>query len=402
MVISVSSNYLDVSVGMLVFSRPELRLSEKAKFLKESNSFRVYEIGVDGIQARPLSVVGEDIVCEESRILRYVMCKEDVPTPDAVKIVSRVLSVRVSYAGIKDAEGLTCQFITFKCLPGRRFSKFYEFLNGKITLFFQDFVDFMLRRSHLEGNYFEVLLEDLSKNDLEILQELRKLYDRITFLNYYGYQRFGVRRPITHLIGKALLEDNIEKALDLIVGNPYPTESRRVIEARKSYEEGNLKEALRIFPRSFSVERSLIRGLLRGMNTREVLDSIDEWLMRMYVEAYQSYLFNLALSKLAIQSGDADVLMRRCDVIPLPRPNLSLVDECTRESVKVVEEELKLIDVRSKYTKYLSKSSREVVFTLQNFTYEEVSNGVLLKFFLKPSTYATVFLRELLGPPAQL
>ncbi|MEM0086547.1 MAG: tRNA pseudouridine(13) synthase TruD [Zestosphaera sp.] len=399
MIISKSSNYLDVLVGMLVFSRPELRLNERVKFSKKSDSFKVYEVGVDGIQARPLSIVNEDLVCIESEILRYVMCKEDMPTPDTVKIVSRVLGVRASYAGIKDAEGLTCQFITIKCRPGMELRKFYEFLDGKITLFFQGFTNSMLRRGHLEGNYFEVLLEDVSREDLKILEELRELHDKITFLNYYGYQRFGVRRPATHLVGKALLENDFEKALNLIVGNPFPTESQRVIEARKSYEEGDLREALRLFPRSFSVERSLIRGLLRGMNTRDVLNLIDEWLIRMYVEAYQSYLFNLALSKLVTQLGDVDTLARKCDVIPLPRPNLSLVDECTRESVKAVEEELKFIDARSKYVKYLSKSSREVVFTLRDFKYEEIGSKALLKFFLKPSTYATVFLRELLGSP---
>lgn len=402
MIILASSNYLDILVGMLLFSRSELRLSEKVRFSKKSDSFKVYEVGVDGAQARPSSVVDEDLVCTESEILRYVMCKEDTPTPDAIKIVSRALGVKVSYAGIKDAEGFTCQFITIKCRPNRKFRKFYEFLDGKITLFFRDFVSSMSRRSHLEGNYFEVLLEGLIKDDLEVLQELRELHDRITFLNYYGYQRFGVRRPVTHLVGKALLENDTERALDLIVGNPFPTESQRVVEARKSYEKGDLREALRLFPRSFSVEKSLIRGLLRGMNAREVLSLIDEWLIRMYVEAYQSYLFNLTLSKLATQLGDVDVLARKCDVIPLPRPSINLTDECTLESVKAVEEELKLIDPRSEYVKYLSRSSREVVFTLQDFTYEEVGNMVLLKFFLKPSTYATVFLRELLGsPPTQ-
>ncbi|MEM0244742.1 MAG: hypothetical protein QXM42_05935, partial [Zestosphaera sp.] len=63
MIISKSSNYLDVLVGMLVFSRPELRLNERVKFSKKSDSFKVYEVGVDGIQARPLSIVNEDLVC---------------------------------------------------------------------------------------------------------------------------------------------------------------------------------------------------------------------------------------------------------------------------------------------------------------------------------------------------
>lgn len=399
MVISVSTNYLDASVGMLLFSRSELRLSEKARFSKRGDSFKVYEVGIDGAEARPSSVVDEDVLCAESEILRYIMCKEDMPTPDAVKIVSRTLGVKVSYAGIKDAEGSTCQFITIKCRPGRKFRKFYEFLDGKITLFFQGIVDSVLRRGYLEGNYFEVSLEGLVKDDLEILRELRELRERITFLNYYGYQRFGVRRPMTHLIGKALLENDVEKALDLIIGNPFPTESQRVVEARKSYEKGDLEEALRLFPRSFSVERSLIRGLLRGMNAREVLSLIDKWLIRMYVEAHQSYLFNLTLSRLTTQLGDVDMIARRCDVIPLPRPDISLTDECARESIEAIEEELKSINSESKYVKYLSRSSREVVFTLQSFTYEEVGGAVLLKFFLRPSTYATVFLRELLGSP---
>jgi tRNA pseudouridine13 synthase len=397
MVISVSDNHLDVLVGMLVFSRPELRLSERVKFLKSSQSFKVYEVGVDGAQARPLSVVCEDFVCGGFEIVRYVMCKEDVSMSEALKTASRVLGV-TSYAGIKDAEGFTCQFITAKCSPGRKLKKRYELLDGKVSLFFHGIADSMLRRGDLEGNYFEVLLEDLSEDDFRILRELRNSHGKITFLNYYGYQRFGVRRPVTHLIGKALLENDVEKVLDLILGNPYPTENQRVIEARKSYEEGDLREALRLFPRNFDVERSLIKGLLRGMSISEVLNLIDKWLVRMYVEAYQSYLFNLALSKLATQLGDVDVLALKCEVMPLPRPNLNLVDECSRETFKAVEEELKSINPRSNYLKYLSKNNREVVFTLHNYTHEETGDKALLKFLLKPSTYATVFLRELLGP----
>ena len=398
MTFSVSSNYLDISVGMLLFSRPELRLSKKVKFLKGSDSFRVYEVGLDGTQARPLERVEEEFTCSESGILKYVMCKEDMPTPDAARVVSKTLSVDVSYAGIKDSEGFTCQFITIKCRSNKRLKKFYEFSDGKLTLYFHSFTNSMLRRGFLEGNYFEIILEDLSEADLEVLRELRNTYDKTAFLNYYGYQRFGVRRPITHLVGKALLEGNFEEAVDLIIGTPYPTESQRVIEARKSYDEGNLREALRLFPRKFSIERSLIKGLLRGLSAREVLKLISEWLARMYVEAYQSYLFNLALSKLTIQLGSIDALTRKCDVIPLPRPHVSLSDECTRESIKAVEEELKSINTESEFFKYLSKSSREVVFTLQNFTYEVINDKTLLKFFLRPSTYATVFLRELIDP----
>ena len=35
-------------------------------------------------------------------------------------------------------------------------------------------------------------------------------------LNFYGYQRFGSKRPVTHLIGKAILQRDFDMAVDLI------------------------------------------------------------------------------------------------------------------------------------------------------------------------------------------
>ena len=36
-------------------------------------------------------------------------------------------------------------------------------------------------------------------------------------LNFYGYQRFGSKRPVTHLIGKAILQRDFKKAVELIL-----------------------------------------------------------------------------------------------------------------------------------------------------------------------------------------
>src|ERR1051325_4349582 len=44
------------------------------------------------------------------------------------------------------------------------------------------------------------------------------------FPNYFGLQRFGVLRPITHLVGEQIVRGNLAEAVRLYVGHPVPTE----------------------------------------------------------------------------------------------------------------------------------------------------------------------------------
>ena len=60
------------------------------------------------------------------------------------------------------------------------------------------------------GNHFKIVIQDC-KNGLTSFSE----HDKI--LNFYGYQRFGSKRPVTHLIGKAIVQKNFKKAVELIL-----------------------------------------------------------------------------------------------------------------------------------------------------------------------------------------
>ncbi len=384
-----------------MFSRPELRLSDGVRFEKGGGDFKVYEVDVNGVQALPSerASVSEVVTCLHGEVLRYVLCKENLPTPDAVRLVSRALGSEVAYAGIKDAEGFTCQFVTIKCRPGDVFRSNYELFGGRVMLFFRGYDETMLRRGELGGNLFEVSLSGLNAVDAATLNELRTRYRSVSFLNYYGYQRFGSRRPVTHLVGKALLKGDLREAVDLILGRPYPTESSGVAEARRAYDRGDLKEALDLFPRKFRFERLLLRELIKGRDLRRTLRVIDEWLLKMYVEAFQSYLFNLSLSRLALSFGGVDELERTCEVLPLPGTNVRTPDKCAQESIKLVAEELKELTSKSAYSRYLREGARETTFTLQELTLELNENNASLCFLLKPSTYATIFIRELVGAP---
>lgn len=379
-----------------------MRLSDGVRFDKRGECFKVYEVDINGVQALPSegASVSEAITCLQGEALRYVLCKEDLPTPDTVRLVSRALGSEVTYAGIKDADGFTCQFVTVKCRPGDVFRSNYELLGGRVKLFFRGRDETMLKRGELGGNLFEVGLKGLNAIDVATLNEFRTRYRSVSFLNYYGYQRFGSRRPVTHLVGRALLKGDLREAVDLIIGRPCPAESLGVARAREAYDRGDLKEALELFPKKFRFERLLLRELIKGRDLRRTLKVIDEWLLKIYVEAFQSYLFNLSLSRLAISFGSVDELARTCEALPLPGTNVRAPDKCAQESIKLIAEELKELTGKSAYSRYLREGARETTFTLQELTLKLNESNVLLSFLLKPSTYATIFIRELVGTPS--
>lgn len=67
----------------------------------------------------------------------------------------------------------------------------------------------------LLGNAFTVTLRNLSGADAEAFSEIHKR--DYAFLNYYDYQRFGIPGypQVTHLLGKALLDQDYQRAFKL-------------------------------------------------------------------------------------------------------------------------------------------------------------------------------------------
>ena len=62
-------------------------------------------------------------------------------------------------------------------------------------------------------------------------------------MNFFGYQRFGSRRPITHLVGKSIVKGDYTVSLDYLLNfsSKYDSEknneTRKLISERKSDSE---------------------------------------------------------------------------------------------------------------------------------------------------------------------
>ena len=273
--------------------------------------------------------------------------------------------------------------------------------------------------------------EPAAQEATKILNELEKR----GVANYYGFQRFGKDRPNTHLVGKALIKGGVKDAVDRYIGHPYDTEPRHIQEARRLYDQGELEESLESMPSGMRYEKMMLRTLIKEKNKRgelvensyiRALRSLPKPLSRMFVHAYQSYLFNRAVSersKLGIdQYVEGDILIDNEE---------HLIHEFSREEInqeiknfqahpssplygskvplaggklgemeqKILDEEnLKLDDFEVPPLPKLGSHGirRAMRFRIWDVAAEATEEGVLLSFSIPKGCYATSVLREVM------
>lgn len=122
--------------------------------------------------------------------------------------------------------------------------------------------------------------------------------------NFFGQQRFGSRRPVTHKVGLEIARGDWEGAVMAYLGNPTDAEPEGTPAAREFVEETrDWQEALERFPNRLRYERSMCHALaeLEGEpgpeEFRAALERVPSNLQRLFVHAAQSYAFNRMLSE---------------------------------------------------------------------------------------------------------
>jgi tRNA pseudouridine13 synthase len=147
------------------------------------------------------------------------------------------------------------------------------------------------------SNHFKIKISDCS-NGLSSFTEYGKI------LNFYGYQRFGSKRPVTHLIGKAILQRDFKKAVELILSFTSPYDSKENSEIReKLSDDQNYEKYLDQVPYQMDIERVVLKEMIEHGDALRAIRSIQISLRRFYIQAYQSFLFNQSLSS-AFSDGE--------------------------------------------------------------------------------------------------
>lgn len=422
------------------------------KIRASHDDFVVEEMLVDGSRA---SVNPSDANALSSGYGRYIMCvliKRGWDTFAAVRAVAKSVGVepdRVSIAGIKDARAVTAQHIS---VGGVSLDKVLGIRLEGATVVPARFSSDKISSKVLFGNQFDVTVRSISHPTDVAVQRVEETWSQLKTLggapNFFGHQRFGTIRPFTHKIGRCIVRGEFEEAARIFLSEPSANEHRRSARARERLRETwDFRDCLRFFPRRLVYERLMLVHLSRYPNDfLGAFRRVPRTLRVLFVQAYQSYLFNRFLSErmkrgLSLTEalpGDYVVDLGEkglpTDNFTKIEPNKVLaVNEAIKKGETVValplvgfgqgvsggeqgrietrilqEEGVEAEDFRLKEMPEASAEGelRNVVSQVMDFGYEvredendQGSRAVRFRFRLHKGSYATVVLREFMKSP---
>src|SRR5208283_2935543 len=203
---------------------------------------------------------------------------------------------------------------------------------------------------YLLGNNFTIKIKAIKYRETtvetRISQTLRELEALGGIPNFFGHQRFGTTRPITHLVGKALVRGDFEEAAMLFLAKPSPHEHPASRQSRQELQSTkNFKQALENFPKQLRFERLMLYYLADKPNDFVgAFQRLPAKLQELFVQAHQSYLFNRFLSERVkhgyflnkAEVGDFVVAVERSGL-----PLTGMVKNVTSETVEEVNELIK-------------------------------------------------------------
>jgi tRNA pseudouridine13 synthase len=385
--------------------------------IKETNEeFQVSEI-IDYAFLKPPNF--SPVQNNEHRFPLYLLEKHNIDSNHAVIEIKKQSGLKLRIMGIKDAKAETSQYASSE--QTKNLPKYIITPKTKLNLL--GFLRIPLSKSALIGNSFKIKINQTSENNIQpFLLELNKI------ANFYGLQRFGSERMVTHLVGKALLERNYNKAIEYLLSYTTKYDSKFSKEIReRSRDPNNYQKLIKIMPKGMDLERLILYALVEGKDSIAVLRSVPINIRRLFVQAYQSYVFNKCLSNALLcnediqkcKDGDLCFEIERPlvfgkirkfregidsnnDVMPAIRlvgynyqPGKNRFDHITK---RILSDENILPSYF--YLKDLQELSLQMGFRQTLLCCSEFSHFDMLdlSFKLPKGSYATVLLRELIKP----
>jgi len=232
-----------------------------------------------------------------------ILEKYNIETFIAIQQLASFLKIpytNIGFAGLKDKRAITVQQIS---ISGIRTAQFLPLQNEEMPLkgIYLNRIKpgKHLKLGNLTGNHFIIVTRKFNIPFDQVQQKIETIQQQILSSyvpNYYGPQRFGALRPISHRVGQALLYDDYEKALKIYLTTAFPQENGQIQELR-TYLRESWPQADAIFPRAYFYENKIIQYLKQFENFKIIFNKTFPFRYELlFTHAYQSYLFNKLLS----------------------------------------------------------------------------------------------------------
>ena len=127
---------------------------------------------------------------------------------------------RINFAGTKDKRAKTTQIMSFYNIPVEKIKEI-KIKDVEIKNIYQS--DKPVKLGNLNGNYFEIIIRNINQQikPEKVTEIFSVIQNNGGFPNFFGIQRFGIIRPITHIVGKYIVQGDFEKAVMSIYCKSY-------------------------------------------------------------------------------------------------------------------------------------------------------------------------------------
>ncbi|MEM3702864.1 MAG: tRNA pseudouridine(13) synthase TruD, partial [Candidatus Bathyarchaeia archaeon] len=334
---------LEKNIGIEVYAISSLGVGGVIR--QSCQDFLVEEILINGSKAEVhASPEKTEMKAKKLQAQRYLLClmvKRNWDTFQAIGAIAEQLGInpnQIHIAGIKDAKAITAQYITIEGVKSEDIERVH-IKNMKVLPL--GYFRSKLSPYYLYGNAFKIVIRAISHAKAVIQQRLEKTVKEIESLggvpNFFGHQRFGTTRPITHLVGKALIKGDFQKAAMIYLAKPCPyerEESRRIRE--ELYHTQDFKKALKVFPKHLHFEHLMLKHLAKKPDFVGAFRMLPKRLRLLFPQAYQAYLFNKFLSKriaLQLPLNKAEIGDYVVKIEPYGLPSSRLYNVASREKL---------------------------------------------------------------------
>ncbi len=333
--------------------------------------------------------VGSSPAFDEKSKGEHLVCFLEKKNWDNLLLINKIAKKlhvsrkRIGYAGMKDKKAWTTQRISIWNAKPEDLEKI-SIRDARILPLYHS--DDRVELGDLLGNRFTLKVF----SDKPPREEKR-------IPNFFGVQRFGGVRPITHLVGKEIVKGNFKEAVMIYLTKVFEKESEEAKQARKKLvEEEDFKKALQYFPKGLKFERMMLAHLSQHPNDFiGALRKLPRFLKIMFVHAYQSYLFNKFLER---------VIEKELELEEGPLYGYELEPENELEEEILREEGLKQSDFRIKSMPEASSKGKRRKLFIELTDFEIIGEGeecskhyYVLRFSLPKGCYATTVVDWLFG-----
>ncbi len=382
--------------------------------------------------------VPEDFFVEEIPLVRptgrgehviFQLEKRGLSTFDAVLRVSKGAKVSehaVNYAGLKDARAVTRQYMSARRIAPERL---LGIRHPNVRILSANRHPSSIKLGHHRGNRFTIRIRNVDPSGIPNARRELEAMTRAGMPNGYGAQRFGIRLD-GHRIGQAVVDEDWPLFLAHLLGRPSPLEGNpRIREARAAFDAGDFEKAQSLFPMKHRAEKKALSTLLRTGSPREVFMALGKRPRRIWIAAWQSYLFNRILERREeagthhrLLPGDIACLegsgaffpvpmegplppadIRAVPTAPLVGYDLTWADgEPGRIEREVLAREgAEPESFRADHVRTRGNRRPLVVPVREASLEEEAEGSVLVRFVLPPGSFATMLLERLMGGPVR-